>query len=455
MAAHGGQAKESTPLQAPQARNAASIYATVKLMGIGGIGLIADGYDLNVINLGIALMKQLYPDRMGPAAKSFAGSMALAGVIVGQLGFGAIADITGRKAAALCTSVLMIVGAVMSACVTDSPHVSIAVKLGIFRFILGLGIGGEYPLSAAITQESGTGGEGLCFNRAQMLTINMLLFNVGSLVQAVFVLAMIWSGMSLSLAWRLAFAGGCIPACIALTLRLRMEEPGAGAAGAAGAQRSYLSNVWQVLQQKWTVLVGVCLSWFLFNWTAYGHSTFASSICEHMLGDAGDSPHKLVFRDAIFAVITACVGVAGNLLGFFLEPMLTRRTMQMCGFFAMAVCLLASSLMWGGTHRGHLSLVYLLCILAVPIVGITTYLVPTESFPALTRTTAVGVAAASGKLGGLAGTAVFPIISAKWGFTSVMSISSFVSLLGVAVTFLFIPGQDHYGITKSLGEDKL
>merc|ERR1719162_542788 len=100
----------------------------------------------------------------------------MVGVFLGQLCFGAIADIAGRRLVSISTATLTILGAGLSASVVGGTSLSISMQLAICRFILGLGIGGEYPISAAISSE--TPRDRLCFSRAQLLVSNMVCFSV-------------------------------------------------------------------------------------------------------------------------------------------------------------------------------------------------------------------------------------------------------------------------------------
>ena len=77
------------------------------------------------------------------------------GAIVGQLLFGALADLMGRRIIFIVTCSLVILGALLSAFAVDSTSsFGIFSQLALWRFVLGVGVGGEYPLSAAITSES-------------------------------------------------------------------------------------------------------------------------------------------------------------------------------------------------------------------------------------------------------------------------------------------------------------
>eukprot|EP00595_Chromulina_sp_UTEXLB2642_P001881 CAMPEP_0196766516 /NCGR_PEP_ID=MMETSP1095-20130614/25797_1 /TAXON_ID=96789 ORGANISM="Chromulina nebulosa, Strain UTEXLB2642" /NCGR_SAMPLE_ID=MMETSP1095 /ASSEMBLY_ACC=CAM_ASM_000446 /LENGTH=152 /DNA_ID=CAMNT_0042128949 /DNA_START=287 /DNA_END=742 /DNA_ORIENTATION=- len=77
------------------------------------------------------------------------------GAIVGQLTMGYAGDIFGRNRAMLFTLSLASFGALLSAVVPNGDATSIYAILIAFRFILGIGLGGVYPLSATKAAESG------------------------------------------------------------------------------------------------------------------------------------------------------------------------------------------------------------------------------------------------------------------------------------------------------------
>jgi len=417
---------------------------TLRLVAISGAGLLADGYDLQVVNLVMAIMQHVYGDKMGPAQKSLTATTTLVGVIIGQVSFGALADVTGRKLASIATAALTIVGAIISACVVDSPHMAISLQLALCRLPLGLGVGGEYPLSAALGKEAE--GKGLRLSRPQLLACNMLLYNMGAVLQASFVAVLLKAAVPLEVTWRLALAGGAVPSICVLVLRAFMDEPEARAreraeaAHGGGRARGYFTNLAAQVACRQSVLFGACVSWFLFNFTAYGHGNFSSIICDRLFGKNGDSAVALVMRDAIFALTISGLGVIGNLIGFLMAETVSLRMMQATCFVLMAVPLWIIGWLNGHvTSSGFLAVLYMFCVFMMPFIGITTYLVPTEHFPASARGTCVGIAAASGKLGGVVGTALFPIWEARYGLSMVMVSSGIVSLLGAFTTVMFTP----------------
>jgi PHS family inorganic phosphate transporter-like MFS transporter len=86
--------------------------------------------------------------------KSTISSAALIGSMIGQLLFGLLADHIGRKVGFIITLSLVVIGSILSTFSFQEGVITISISLAAFRFLLGIGIGGEYPLSATITSES-------------------------------------------------------------------------------------------------------------------------------------------------------------------------------------------------------------------------------------------------------------------------------------------------------------
>ena len=93
---------------------------------------------------------------------SLLNSLVFAGAIAGQLVMGACGDFCGRRNAMAFTNFLAFIGALGSAVFTWGE--ALYTILMVCRFVLGIGVGGKYPLSATIrseacgeAQRSGTG----------------------------------------------------------------------------------------------------------------------------------------------------------------------------------------------------------------------------------------------------------------------------------------------------------
>ncbi|THH17380.1 hypothetical protein EW146_g3417 [Bondarzewia mesenterica] len=153
-------------------------YAEVKLLGIAGVGFFLDAYDLFNINpVATMLQFRLYRGESLPAGlEGFVKAAANIGGVIGQFAFGEgddwvmshhldeqiadlatgyMADRFGRKA--LYGKELMLVIFATILCICDptgslSPN-SALIYLGVFRIILGIGVGGDYPMSASVISD--------------------------------------------------------------------------------------------------------------------------------------------------------------------------------------------------------------------------------------------------------------------------------------------------------------
>lgn len=75
------------------------------------------------------------------------------GTLLGQLFFGWLADVAGRKRM-YGYELLIITLTTLGQCIAGpSPAMSITGLLVFWRVLMGLGIGGDYPLSNVITSE--------------------------------------------------------------------------------------------------------------------------------------------------------------------------------------------------------------------------------------------------------------------------------------------------------------
>lgn len=445
---------EETPLlssssQSEDLSTKRSPRETIRLAMTSGAGLIADGYDLMVINLALAMLTSLYPAEMSPMSQGLIVSFTLVGVIVGQLFFGVAADIIGRRVASITTATLMLLGAGLSSSVITSQ--SLPAQLALCRFIMGLGIGGEYPLSATLAKEVETrDGEGLVCSRTQVLVVNMVLFSIGSALQTLLVLLMLSFSVPLQVMWRISLAGGMLPSGLALIMRLQMSEPatsrelaGRRTSEESSASSLYLESLFKVVGPKGWTLLGGCVCWFLYNFTCYSQSSFSHLFVDEAFGKTTDTLRMTLYRDASFALATSLAGFLGSFLAFPMLQSMSTRAVQATGFGMMAAMTLATSALLGLQDRRPITMVGsgLLGSMATSVVGVTTYLVPSENFPPVVRASCVGLSAASGKVGAAVGTAIYPLLVASAGMQVVMNWAGAVMILAGLATMMLIPGS--------------
>src|ERR1700721_1763614 len=114
---------------------------------VSGMGFFTDAYDLFVIGIASTLITKDWNLSSGKLA--LLNSVMLGAACIGASVFGRYADVVGRKRVYWLVAAIMIVGA-LGAALSPSFWVLIA-----FRFVLGFGVGGDYP--AAPLMGRGTG----------------------------------------------------------------------------------------------------------------------------------------------------------------------------------------------------------------------------------------------------------------------------------------------------------
>lgn len=128
---------------------------------IAGMGFFTDAYDLFSISLISKLLGRIYysdpsfesPGTLPPNVSAAVNSVALCGTLAGQLFFGWLGDRIGRKSVYGFTLILMTICSLASGLSFSRKPKGVIVTLSFFRFWLGFGVGGDYPLSATIMSE--------------------------------------------------------------------------------------------------------------------------------------------------------------------------------------------------------------------------------------------------------------------------------------------------------------
>jgi MFS transporter, PHS family, inorganic phosphate transporter len=128
---------------------------------IAGMGFFTDAYDLFAISLITKLLGRIYysdptfesPSTLPANVSMAVYSVALCGTLMGQLFFGWLGDRIGRKSVYGFTLILMMLCSICSGLSFSSQPKGVIVTLCFFRFWLGFGVGGDYPLSATIMSE--------------------------------------------------------------------------------------------------------------------------------------------------------------------------------------------------------------------------------------------------------------------------------------------------------------
>ncbi|KAI0876250.1 major facilitator superfamily domain-containing protein [Hypoxylon argillaceum] len=213
----------------------------VRACVVAGVGFFTDSYDIFVVSLlNIMLGIVYFQDTKGKLNANSDNAIKLAtsaGTVVGQLGFGYLADHVGRKKMYGLELIVIIFATIGQALASGSPSVNIVGVIIFWRVLLGVGIGGDYPLSSIITSEFAT-----TKWRGAMMGAVFAQQGIGQLTAA-FVMLFLTLGFKQALSqspgigqcdgycaiavdkmWRALVGFGAVPAAIALYYRLTIPE---------------------------------------------------------------------------------------------------------------------------------------------------------------------------------------------------------------------------------------
>ena len=175
--------------------------------------------------------------------------IVFAGAFCGMIGMGYLGDLLGRRLGMMGTLALVVVGALGSSVApwlqppgSADPEL-VYIWLTAFRFILGAGVGGIYPMAAAMAAEAKAAVEDENGEDMEGLMRSSWAFfyqSVGACVPYLLALIMLYavppSQLQTSVQVTLLFFLGAVPAVTVLVLTYYSSAPGAGDEGAGSVQ---------------------------------------------------------------------------------------------------------------------------------------------------------------------------------------------------------------------------
>ncbi len=412
---------------------------------ISGMGFFTDAYDLFVISTVATIVATQW--HLSTTQTSWVTGSAILGAFFGAFTFGRIADIFGRKTIYTVVAAIMIVGAIASAL---APNF---ILLVLARFVLGLGIGGDYPVSAVLMSEYANRQ-----NRGRLVGLVFSMQAVGLIVGPLVGLVFLSSGVGNTLTWRLLLGLGAVPAAAVIYLRAKMPESPRFQASVKGQNAKAVQELHiftkgviratsvaetpphrmsfvQFLRnrQMLTMILGTAGGWFLFDYAYYGNTLSLPSILKVVSPNA-----SLEMKLLLTLIMFVAFALPGYALAVWRMDRIGHRKLQTIGFAVMAGCFLL------------LAAVPSFTTLVVPFISIfgvsylftefgpntTTFVLPSEVFPVEMRTTGHGIAAGVGKLGAFAGVFIVPQLQKNIGLRGMLVVAGISAILGLGVTFV-------------------
>ncbi|GJE99793.1 phosphate permease [Phanerochaete sordida] len=434
--------------------NAPWSWFHVKILVVTGIGFFTDSYDIFAINIAATMLGYVYgKDQQLSTNQDLGVKVATpVGTIFGQLIFGWLADYVGRKRMYGIELMIIIIGTFGQALAGEAHAVNIIAVIILWRGVMGVGIGGDYPLSTIIPSEFAS-----VKSRGALITAVGAAQGwgafcgalVGLIITAAYKDALLKNDpndlTTPDAMWRLLIGLGCVPGAVALYFRLTIPETPRytmdierNVKQAADDVDHFLRNGTFVVDPDATIqrvsvpraswrdfrryfsrwknmktLIGACWSWFAIDISFYGLGLNTAIILD-AIGFGTPSP-DLTGTAAIYENLrNICIGnliltVAGQIPGayvcVFTIDRLGRKPIQGMGFAVLAVLFVIMGFAYdklNSTVGGTRFFVFLYCMCNFfsnfgP--NSTVSLSPGEAFPTRYRSTAFGIAAASGKVG--------------------------------------------------------
>ncbi|KAJ7599450.1 phosphate transporter [Mycena floridula] len=492
--------------------NAKFSWFHVKVCVVAGVGFFTDAYDIFAINIASTMLAYVYS--AGHASKLNAHQdlgikvAAPVGTLCGQLLFGWLADVVGRKRMYGLELIIIIVATFAQAISGDGFAVHIIGTLVVWRFLMGVGIGGDYPLSAVISSEFAS-----TKIRGRMMTAvfanqgwgNFAACLVAYIITAAYRSTLLKSTVpnydKIDVMWRLLIGLGCIPGVIALYFRLTIPETPRFTMDIERNVQRATADITNVLTNEKTiidpdapvqraqipkasmadfrnhfsqwvnlkVLIGTAYSWFALDIAFYGLG-LNSGIILQAIGFG--APVTKGSQGVVDNLANICIGnlilsAAGLIPGYWVSFLFIdswgRKPIQLMGFIMLTILFVIMGFGYDkliATTPGKNAFVFLYCLANFfqnfgP--NTTTFVVPGEVFPTRYRSTAHGISAASGKLGAIVAQVGFAQLKDIGGTNAwvkhILELFAFFMLTGIFSTLL-IPETKGKTLEELSNEDQ-
>ncbi|MDE1879892.1 MAG: MFS transporter [Euryarchaeota archaeon] len=455
----------------------------LKTIVIAGMGFYSDAYDLFVISMVLPILAFL--PGTGATSKfevSALAAAALFGAVAGQVFFGFLADKFGRKRIYSVTLSVMVVGAIGSALSGPFMGMNLVMVLVLWRFLLGFGVGGDYPLSATIMSEYSN-----VRNRGRLVASVFAMQGFGLLTGACVALVTIVAfPNNLDLVWRSVLAFGAVPALATIYFRTKMPETprfqlavshdaksaartvsaltGTSATAQVSGTRSS-TNIRVPLRTFFVnygpVLFGTAACWFLLDIAFYFSNIFNPTVLTHIgFVTKGLPTHQVVLNLAEGNILIAVFAtVPGYWAAVALIDRWGRRGLQILGFGVMAISFTFLAVFYNELLAT--SLLFFLVVYATTFFfanfgpNTTTFVIPSEVYPTQFRGTGHGISAASGKMGAAIATFFLPLFVLSDGLPATLMVLAGVSFLGFLISLAVTPETAGRALEDVSREDEL
>lgn len=439
----------------------------LKTIIVSGMGFFTDAYDLFILATAAPIIYSVF-SVTDTTLQGLIAASALFGAFVGAILFGQIADRVGRKAVYGVELIIMIVFAIVSAFSINST------MLIISRFFLGVGVGGDYPVSSTLMSEYAN-----VRNRGRMVSMVFAMQGFGLLLGAGIGVVTVHL-LPVDIAWRFMLGFGAVPALGVVYLRRKIAETprfSLHVRGDVSATSKVVSEVTgeevapveqvfvhetshgMLLRKYWVYLIGTAGSWFIFDMAFYGTS-INNGLFLTSFGLAGGA--TITERIQNIAIGNSVIALAFEVPGYWIAVGLIdrvgRKRLQWIGFIVMGVSytIIAIRLDFLRSSLPLFLVVYGASFLFANIgPNTTTFIFPTELYPTQIRTTGHGISAGAGKAGAGIFTFLVPVLTHSIGSSRVVGMLAALSLTGAILTLVTLKETKQKSLEETSGQKRI
>ncbi|KAK3677370.1 acid phosphatase pho5 [Recurvomyces mirabilis] len=492
----------------------------VRAIAVAGIGFFTDAYDIFAIGivttmLGIVYWQNTSAKGTIPAHADTAIKAATSGgTVIGQLGFGYLADVVGRKRMYGLELIIIIFATLAQSLASNSKSITIVGVIVFWRVLMGVGIGGDYPLSSVITAEFAT-----TKWRGAMMGSVFAMQGIGQFAAGIIALIVTVGfkeslihassyatcsgvcGLAVDKMWRVIIGFGAVPGCIALYYRLTIPETprytfdvSRDVVKAGSDVKAYLNGTAEGVPDEiarvqtmretapqleipkasfrdfarhygqWKygkILLGTAFSWFTLDVAFYGVGLNNSTILTNIGYGKGANVYLTLYNIAVGNIILVCAGaIPGYWVTVATIDTIGRKPIQLVGFVILTILFAVWGFMYHRLGESGLLAIYVLTQFFFNFgPNSTTFIVPGECFPTRYRSTSHGISAASGKVGSIIAQVAIGTLRTRgatktnanpW-LNHVMQIYALFMFLGIFSTLL-IPETKRLTLEQLAGE---
>ncbi|MCY0882028.1 MAG: MFS transporter [Firmicutes bacterium] len=415
--------------------------AHYRIIAVSGLGTLFDSMDVGIISFVLAALIGAW--HLHALMIGIVGSISLVGMAIGAVLSGLIADKVGRRAIYMTTLLVYSLATGLSALSWS------VLSLIILRFIVGLGLGGELPVTSTLVTEFLPEKQ-----RGRGIVLLESFWAVGWIVAALVAYLLIphWG-------WRIAFVVGAVPALYVLYLRRNVPESprylekkgrhkeAVQALRSLGVKLDDTADpgrdekpvpvpkgaLWTARYRKRTIMLWIL--WLGMNFAYYGMFLWLPSVMV-------DHGFSLVNSLKYTLIVTIA-----QLPGYFSAAWLVEKWGRKLVLVVYASLSAVAAGLFGYASSSAELVVFgsLLSFFNLGAWGVT-YAYTVEQYPTVLRASGSGVAMGFGRIGGIIGPLIVGMmLSAHWPMIRVFGL--FAAVLLVVAISVGVMGKE----TKGLG----